>query len=112
MRTIFLRDPENGCTVSSTVSANTKEDFVEIRSAVDLRPYTNLILQYPGEAQAIYECVDELYNLREWLWEWRLPNKNSAKEYQTILDEVRTKYAAAAKDINEACETFLFVVED
>jgi len=81
-----------------------KEDFVELRSVVCVKPYSELLLiTYENDgpkAMSMIRAFDELQELRGWLWEvYFMGEDNKAEKFPQVLEEVK-------KILQKVCDDF------
>ena len=120
MAIFFLRNRNNktivDCEVypvSSKPEYKNQDGYVELHSIVVIDIYTDLLLENLEHAETLKTIFREIQELRGWLWESYLPNKdNKADRYVDVLRELRKMFANYATQINDLCGAGVFVVED
>lgn len=104
---LYLRNSNNETVVD--IELFEKEDFVELRSVVCIKPYSQLLLEFVNtkDINKLISDFDELSELRGWLWEvYFMGRNNTCKEFAKVLEEVRTMLEAVAYEYH------LTLVED
>ena len=117
--TIYLRNEENLTLVDieiSKVLGDSKDPrnkgYVELHSLVVIDTYTDLLLKNLEVAEVLKSIFQDIQELRGWLWESFLSNKNEASEYGNVVREVRKILSKQVDIINSICTTKVFIVED
>lgn len=91
--TIYLKNEENETILDLEVWVKTEESisFCELRSVVDIKNYSLMLLETPQKAQAeLISYFDQLSELRGWLWEtYFMGRKNEEKEIDGVIDELK-----------------------
>jgi hypothetical protein len=93
--TLYLRDKNNNTIVDIELSKG--KEFVDIRVAIDIKQYSNLLLNNLDRKGEVIGMFDSISNLRGWLWEDYTPrygNKPSSyKDIKALVMESLTDTA-------------------
>lgn len=91
--TIYLRNEENETILDLEVWVKTEESFsfCELRSVVDIKYYSLMLLEAPQKTQAeLIADFDQLSELRGWLWETYFMGRiNEEKEIDGVIDALK-----------------------
>lgn len=116
---IFLRDRHNRTLVDCEFypAKNDPEDktgngYVELHSVVCIIPYTDLLVENIQHEAFLKNTFETLGELRGWLWEVYLPNRNTADRYDDTIQELRKLFSGVAHQINDLTGAGVFVVGD
>lgn len=83
--------------------------FIELSSSVDIRNYSNFLLslQNSAEKERCIFLINDVSNLRSWLWEvYFAGSNNDSNKYDDVVKEVKQYLTIIANRLN------LNVVED
>jgi len=91
--TLFLRNNKNESIVDIEIwvkrDAETKRSFVELRSVVCIKPYSEFLLANSAEKEEIIDTFDNISELRGWMWEnYFMVKDNTPDELQNVVNEV------------------------
>ena len=105
MSVVFLRNKNNDSVVDIdiwTKEAVKGRPFTELRAVVDIRLYSEVLLNNLDRSEDIIADFQEISELRGWLWEKRLhPNNDGTKtdeirrEVEDMLEVIGRKYSLA-----------------
>jgi len=85
---VWLKESESG-----------GEDYVELKSMVLIKPYSNLLLDNIKKKARIIEDFKNLSELRGWLWERHfMIDKNNDSQLDTVIQKLRVILVKVAKD--------------
>lgn len=103
--TLYLRDKNNNTIADIEVSKG--KEFVDIRVAIDIRQYSELLLNNLDRKWEIVGTFDFISNMRGWLWEKYAPKYgNKPSDYKDILSHVKHFLVESGKSLD------LVLVED
>lgn len=98
----FLRD-NKGKTIIETECYIKTDDwkYIEVSSSVDITNYSNFLLSNPEKSGLIIERINELDELRGWLWEsYFMVEKNDPNKINDVNDKIRSFYQHVADELN------------
>ncbi len=103
--TLYLRNEKNKTLLDLDVWVKIEEGnrFVELHSTVDIKHYSELLLNNLDKKNRIIHDFDKLSELRGWLWErYFMMGKNDGSQIDDIIDKLKKILNKVAKDYNLA----------
>jgi hypothetical protein len=103
--TLYLRNEKGRNLLDLEVWVKTEDaySFVELRSAVNITNYSELLLDNIPKANKIIHDFDSLSELRGWLWErYFMTGENDGSQIDDVIDKVKKILNKVAKDYNLA----------
>lgn len=98
----YLRD-KVGNTIIETECWVKREDweYIEISSTVDIIQYSCFLLDNLERAGGVMSYIDELDELRGWLWEvYFMSEKNDPSKIDDVNNKISQFYQKVAKELN------------
>jgi len=103
--TLYLRNTKGKNLLDLEVWVKTEDgySFVELRSVVDIKHYSELLLNNIPKKNKIIHDFDNLSELRGWLWErYFMTGENDGSQIDDVIDKLKTILNKVAKDYDLA----------
>lgn len=99
----FLRNSENRTIIETEVYNKTEDEYytyTEVSSAVDIAHYSLFLIQYQNNKLNIISTINDLSELRGWLWEnYYMVGRNDGTKLDDINEKVSEFYNNASEKL-------------
>jgi hypothetical protein len=102
---LFLRNEKGKNLLDLEVWVKTEDEhsFVELRSIVDIKHYSNFLVENLDRKNKIIHDFDNLSELRGWLWErYFMSGKNDGSQIDDVINKLKKILNKVAKDYDLA----------
>jgi len=110
--TFYLKDKDGDVIIDCEYWVKTEDghEFLEISSGINVIPYSKLLIseteKEDPEVTVLAHLIDDLSELRGWLWEvYFMTKKNTPEYYDDVLKELKEKFNAVAMALNLSWNT-------
>ena len=103
--TLYLRNEKGKNLLDLEVWVKTEDgySFVELSSDVDIKHYSNFLVDNLKKKNKIIHDFDNLSELRGWLWErYFMTGTNDGSQIDDVINKLKTILNKVAKDYNLA----------